>query len=32
MPRIRKGNNPSKEEGGAAAPTGDGANVEYPKN
>lgn len=29
---IRKGSNPSKEEGGMAAPTGDGANVEYPKN
>ena len=28
----RKGSNPSKEEGGMAAPAGDGANVEYPKN
>ena len=29
---IRKGSNPSKEEGGMDAPTGDGANVQYPKN
>ncbi len=29
---IRKGTNPSKEEGGMDAPTGDGANVKYPKN
>ena len=29
---IRKGSNPSKEEGGASAPTGDGANVKYPDN
>ncbi len=32
MSDIRKGKEDSKEEGGGAAPTGDGGNVQYPKN
>jgi hypothetical protein len=32
MSEIRKGTAGSKQEGGGAAPSGDGGNVHYPKN